>query len=179
MIVGKALRLGDHVNTDELHPSRFFSLDDATVRSGFLKAVAGRTVAQPEPGRETTGRSSDGQIVIAGVSFGVGSSRETGARVFVLNGIRAIVAVSFARIFYRNVMNLGLPALVCPGLSHIAPSDGDRVEVDLERGRVRFGAVELITEPLDPYFRALVDAGGLTGFLGLGRTTPRPAERPE
>ena len=107
IIHGRVLVFGDNVNTDELHPSRFL-LDDRTVRSGFLQAAAGY---------EQVG-SGDvaGRIVVAGDNFGCGSSRETGARSFLLAGVRAVVGRSLARIFSRNVRNLGLPAVECPTL---------------------------------------------------------------
>src|SRR3954453_3622021 len=96
-IAGKALIMGDHVNTDELHPSRFFSLDDRTVRSGFLQAAAGS--------EQGGGRGCAGRALLAGDTCGCGSSRETGARAFLLAGVRAVVARSLARIFSRNVRN--------------------------------------------------------------------------
>jgi 3-isopropylmalate dehydratase small subunit len=163
MIRGKALVLGDDVNTDELHPSSFYSLDDTKVRQGFLRAVEGR-----EGDAE---KDLSGSIVVAGRNFGIGSSRETGARVFLLAGIQAVVAVSFARIFHRNILNLGLPALACPALADHQPRDDQEVCVDLETGRVTFGDVILTTEPLDPHWQQVLRAGGLAPYLGL---EPRP-----
>ena len=161
-IDGPALVLGDNVNTDVLHPSRFFSLDDTKVRSGFLGAV---------DGREADGqRDLSGCIVLAGHNFGIGSSRETGARVFLLAGVQAIVAASFARIFYRNVMNLGLPALVCPALATARPGDGAAVSVDLDGGRLTYGTSELATQPWDPHWQRICEAGGLAPWLGLVRS---------
>lgn len=158
-IVGPALVLGDDVNTDQLHPSRFYSLDDQKVRSGFLGAVAGR--------EEEGQRDLRGHIVVAGSNFGIGSSRETGARVFLLAGIRAVVAASFARIYYRNVMNLGLPAIVCPALAVERPVDGAQVSVELSAGRVTIDGRTLAAEPMDPYWSRVLEAGGLTRYLGL------------
>ena len=157
---GKALVLGDDVNTDELHPSRFFSLDDRTVRSGFLGAVEGSARSE-----EMTGR-----IIVAGRNFGIGSSRETGARVFLLSGIRAVVAVSFARIFFRNVSNLGLPAFVCPTLPS-GSQDGGPVRVELEAGVVVIDGREYPFERPDPYWQAVAKSGGLAPYLGLA---PKP-----
>ena len=151
--------LGDDVNTDVLHPSRFYSLDDTKVRSGFLGAVEGReSAAQAD---------LSGGVVVAGRNFGIGSSRETGARVFVLAGIQAIVAVSFARIFHRNVLNLGLPALACPELAQVTASDGDPVSLDLATGRLTIGDRALQTEGLDPHWQRVLEAGGLAPWLGL------------
>jgi 3-isopropylmalate/(R)-2-methylmalate dehydratase small subunit len=130
------------------------------VRSGFLQAAAGY---------EQLG-SSDlaGRVIVAGDNFGCGSSRETGARVFLLAGVRAVVARSLARIFSRNVRNLGLPAVECPSLPALAPDV--EIELDLARGRlsVPSGGLELPLAPLDPFWTAVLAAGGLLPFLELG-----------
>lgn len=163
-IDGPALVLGDDVNTDVLHPSRFFSLDDTKVRSGFLGAV---------DGREADGqRDLAGTIVLAGNNFGIGSSRETGARVFLLAGVQAIVAASFARIFYRNVMNLGLPAVVCPDLATERPQDGATVSLDLAVGYLSIGDRRLPIQAWDPHWQRICEAGGLAPWLGLSRNRP-------
>ena len=158
-VTGPTLLLGDDVNTDELHPSRFYSLNDTKVRSGFLGAVKGR--------EDDGQRDLSGRIVVAGQNFGIGSSRETGARVFLLAGIQAIVAESFARIFYRNVLNLGMPAIICPGLAERKPVDGEVVVLDRNAGLLTFGECALAIEPLDPYWERVLDAGGLGPYLGL------------
>jgi 3-isopropylmalate dehydratase small subunit len=167
IIRGRALVFGNNVNTDELHPSRFFSLDDRTVRSGFLQAAAGY---------EQVG-SGDvaGRIVIAGDNFGCGSSRETGARAFLLAGVRAVVARSLARIFSRNVRNLGLPALECPSLPALAPDA--EIEIDLAAGRLRVVGAgdELPLAPLDPFWTAVLAAGGLLPFLGIAEPAQPPS----
>jgi 3-isopropylmalate/(R)-2-methylmalate dehydratase small subunit len=162
-IQGRALILGDHVNTDELHPSRFFSLDDRTVRSGFLQAAAGY--------EQIGGSDLSGRVVVAGDNFGCGSSRETGARAFLLAGVRAVVARSLARIFSRNVRNLGLAAVECPALPTLPPDVV--VELDLVRWRllVPAGSLDLPVTPLDPFWAAVLGAGGLLPFLGLGEAT--------
>ena len=152
--------MGDNVNTDVLHPSRFFSLDDRTVRSGFLQAAAGY--------EQIGGSDLAGRVIVAGENFGCGSSRETGARAFVLAGVRAVVARSLARIFSRNVRNLGLPAVECPSLPELAP--GVEIEIDLARTRllVPEASIDLPLTPLDPFWAAVLQAGGLLPFLGLG-----------
>ena len=158
IIHGHALVLGDDVNTDEIHPSCFYSLDDDRVRAGFLEAV---------PGRDAR-REFDDPIVIAGNNFGCGSSRETGARVFLLKGVRAIVARSFARIFFRNVINLGLPALTCPSLSHDV-AEGETVVLNLDAAEATIDDDVLPLAPLDPLHKGILAAGGLAPYLGLGR----------
>ncbi|MFT5430223.1 MAG: 3-isopropylmalate/(R)-2-methylmalate dehydratase small subunit [Myxococcota bacterium] len=159
-LTGPALVLGDNVNTDQLHPSKFYSLNDAKVRSGFLGAVKGREGAAEQ--------NLKGRIVVAGHNFGIGSSRETGARVFLLAGIQAVVAASFARIYYRNVLNLGLPAIVCPALEHARPPEGTVVTLDLAAGTLTIGDAVHPTDPLDPYWEQVLKAGGLVPYLGLG-----------
>jgi 3-isopropylmalate/(R)-2-methylmalate dehydratase small subunit len=162
--------MGDNVNTDVLHPSRFFSLDDRTVRAGFLQAAAGY--------EQLGGTDLSGRIIVAGENFGCGSSRETGARAFLLAGVKAVVARSLARIFSRNVRNLGLPAVECPSLPSLEPDT--EVEVDLEGWRLRVPGsdLELALTPLDPFWVAVLAAGGLMPFLGLGlETLPPPTIR--
>ena len=159
LLEGPALVLGDDVNTDILHPSRFFSLDDKKVRRGFLGAVEGREGASQA--------DLNGCIVIGGRNFGIGSSRETGAQVFLLAGIQAVVAVSFARIFHRNVLNLGLPALACPELASIEVEEGDIVQLDVALGSVVIGEHALKTEGLDPHWQRVLSAGGLASWLEL------------
>ena len=159
MLEGPALLLGDDVNTDELHPSRFYSLDDGKVRSGFLRAVEGR---ERDADQDLLGR-----IAVCGRNFGCGSSRETGARVFLLAGVQAVVAQSFARIFHRNVLNLGLIAVTCPGLADCRPADGQTVQLDVAERRLCFGDVTLETDRLDPHWERVLSAGGLAPLLGL------------
>ena len=166
IITGKALVMGNNVNTDVLHPSQFFSLDDNKVRAGFLQAAAGY---------EQAGAGDlSGRIILAGDNFGCGSSRETGARAFVLAGVRAIVARSLARIFSSNVRNLGLPAVECPALPQLAESDFE-VGVDLQTWTLEIPAAsgiptdrrQLALKRLDPFWEAVIRAGGLMGFLGF------------
>jgi 3-isopropylmalate/(R)-2-methylmalate dehydratase small subunit len=160
IILGTALVLGDNVNTDTLHPSQFFSLDDSRVRSGFMQAVAGY---------EKVGASDlSGRIILAGDNFGCGSSRETGARVFLLAGVRAIVARSLARIFSRNLRNLGVPALECPSLPKELYDDLG-VKIDLNKWTLDLPAYSQVLplKRLDPFWEAVVKAGGLMPFLNL------------
>lgn len=158
---GRALIMGDNVNTDVLHPSRFFSLDDKTVRSGFLQAHADYA--------SVGGSDLSGKIIVAGENFGCGSSRETGARAFLLAGVRAVVTRSLARIFSRNVRNLGLPAVECPDVPRDLPADTE-LELDLVAWQLRAPALSLVVAvtPLDPYWVEVLKAGGLMPFLGLG-----------
>lgn len=155
-VKGKAIVLGDHVDTDVLHPASHFSLVPEKVREGFLKHTdeAGAT------------RDHTPSIIVAGVNFGCGSSRETSVRSFLLGGVRAVVASSMARIFYRSLWNLGLPALTCPGIADVVRA-GQEMEIDVEKGLVRIeGRTEpLIADPIDPYFLEIARAGGLVAMM--------------
>ncbi|HEX2688601.1 MAG TPA: hypothetical protein VHN14_18365, partial [Kofleriaceae bacterium] len=114
------------------------------------------------------GGDLSGRVIVAGENFGCGSSRETGARAFLLAGVRAVVARSLARIFGRNVRNLGLPAVECPSLPQLAPDTV--VELDLAQSRlyVPGESRDLPLTPLDPFWVQVLEAGGLLPFLGLG-----------
>lgn len=158
IIKGKALVMGDNVNTDVLHPSKFFSLENSTVRAGFLQAAEGF---------EQLGKSDlSNRIVVAGDNFGCGSSRETGARVFLLAGVRAVVARSLARIFSRNLRNLGLIAVECPSLSTLPEPDCE-IEIHLTTWSLVIPSLTQILplSPLDPYWREVLRAGGLMQFI--------------
>ncbi|MGH9753200.1 MAG: hypothetical protein ACREA2_10490 [Blastocatellia bacterium] len=158
--------MGNNVNTDVLHPSQFFSLDDSKVRAGFMQAAAGY---------EQVGASDlSGRIILAGDNFGCGSSRETGARVFVLAGVRAIVARSLARIFSSNVRNLGLLAVECPTLPSLTEGDFE-VEIDLQNWKLNIPAAPgsqaesqgFALSRLDPFWEEVIRVGGLMKFLGF------------
>jgi 3-isopropylmalate/(R)-2-methylmalate dehydratase small subunit len=126
LFTGPAIVLPDHVDSEQLHPARYFSLDEERVRSGLFEGMA----------KEIKERLRPDSIVVAGRNFGCGSSREVVVRALLLNGIHVIVADSFARIFYRNAVNLGLTVVECPGCAAQA-SDGDLLEVDIRAGFVK------------------------------------------
>src|SRR4029077_19147966 len=160
ILSGRALVLGDNVNTDMLHPSQFYSLDDKRVRAGFLQAASGY--------EEIGTHDVSDLIILAGDTLGCGSRRETGARAFLVAGIRAIVARSLARIFSRNVRNLGLVAVEAPELSRF-PEQGAEVALDLQAWTLSIASLDLVAalNPLDNFWIAVLKAGGLTQFMGL------------
>ena len=105
-----------------------------------------------------------GDYVVAGDNFGCGSSREQAPAVLRALGVRAVLAKSFARIFYRNAINIGLPAIVCADL-HDAVRDGDEMELSLEKGIVRTGGRELSCTKLPPQMQKILNDGGLIAAL--------------
>ena len=153
---GRAWKLGDNISTDHIIPGRFFHL-----RSQPEK-LAEHALEDVRP--DFASGVSEGDFVVAGGNMGIGSSREHAPLVLKLKGVRAVLAKSFARIFFRNCINLGLPAIVCDTDSI---DDGDVLELDVERGVVRnlTKGTELAFPPFPPMVREILDAGGLMGYL--------------
>lgn len=149
---GAALRLGANMNTDVIIPARFMQDWDHLGEHVF----EGEDPALPA-------RANQSAFVVAGRNFGCGSSREQAVMAIKQAGVQCVIAPSFARIFYRNCINLALPLLE----ADVDCEDGAELEVDLESGRI----VEVATgrswqaPPLPPEVREIVDAGGLMEHL--------------
>ena len=120
-------------------------------------------------------RAEEGDIVVAGENFGCGSSREAAPIALRGAGIGLIIARSFARIFYRNAINIGLPILIAPEIVE-ATQDGDTVEADLSTGRVvnTTRGVEASAEPFPPFIQGIIKAGGLLPWLALQKKQGGP-----
>ena len=148
--------LGDNVDTDIIYPGRFLNVTDREKTAEHLFEVAYPEIRQ---------QIGPGDIVVAGRNFGCGSSREQAAAALKFARVGAVVAISFARIFYRNAINLGLPVIVCAE----APSihQGSALEIDLSKGLVRdHGAGKTHrAAPLDPRAIELLECGGLIPYL--------------
>lgn len=126
MIRGKAVTFGNDVNTDVIIPSRYLTALDP-------KELAKHAMEGTDPGFASKAR--EGVIIVAGKNFGCGSSREQAPVALKYAGVKGVLAGSFARIFYRNAINIGLPVLEVPGfLSKVDP--GDELFVDLATGKV-------------------------------------------
>ena len=154
--MARAWKLGDDVSTDLIIPGRYnITTDpDELGRHAFCEA-------RPD----FTAGVRPGDVVVAGKNFGCGSSREHAPIAIKGARVGAVVARSYARIFFRNAVNLGLPILVCPDADAIA--DGAELELDLERGQVRdltAGRVHQ-AEPLPPFVLKIAEAGGIIAFL--------------
>lgn len=106
-----------------------------------------------------------GDIIVAGKNFGCGSSREQAPLVLKHVGISLIIAESFARIFYRNAFNIGLPLLICKGITK-ATDEGDELEVDVSTGRIRnlTKGIELHANPIPDFLMEIVNSGGLSEY---------------
>jgi 3-isopropylmalate/(R)-2-methylmalate dehydratase small subunit len=160
VIAGSVWRFGDDVSTDLLSPGEYALAPVEARKAHCLESLNPRFPVEV----------ALGDVVVAGRNFGCGSSRETAPESLQALGVACVVAESFARLFLRNAVAIGLPVLACPGVA-AAFTDGDRAEVDLAAGEVRnvgTGAV-LRGEPLPPEMREILAAGGILAALG-GRT---------
>jgi len=156
-IAGRIWVFGANVDTDAIIPARYLHTSDPAELArhcleGLDEGFAGHVEA--------------GDLIVGGENFGCGSSREHAPLAIQASGVACVIAVGFARIFYRNAINLGLPIVVCPDLPLSEARSGQAWTVDLERGRVRNDALGTETpfEPFPPFMMALLRAGGLTAY---------------
>ncbi len=142
-----------HINTDEIIPARYLNMDQEKdlachamedIDTDFIKKV------------------QKGDVIVAGEDFGCGSSREHAVWALRGSGIQAVIAESFARIFYRNCINNGFPAIECPGIGKKI-NTGDRLTVDLSKGKIynETQNTEYNFLPIPDFAREIIDAGGL------------------
>ena len=152
---GRAWVFGDDIDTDQITPSRFLVSSDPD-------ELAQHAFNDLRP--EFSANVAEGDFVVAGENFGSGSSREHAPLSLIGAGVDAVVAQSFARIFFRNAINRGLPVLICPAADRI--DDGDAISVDLKSGTVANHETDETydAEPLPPFLRDLVDEGGLVPY---------------
>ena len=162
---GTVFKYGDNVDTDVIIPARYLNMSDARelarhcmedLDAGFAEAV------------------KPGDVIVAGRNFGCGSSREHAPLAIKASGVSCVIAATFARIFYRNALNIGLPILECPEAA-AAMAAGDKVSVDLGEGLIadettgqRFHA-----EPFPPFMQELIAAGGLAAYMRSERLALR------
>jgi 3-isopropylmalate/(R)-2-methylmalate dehydratase small subunit len=156
MMKGRAWKFGDNITTDHIIPGRYYHL-----RSN-PDLLAQHLMEDTDP--EFASKVQPGDFIVAGRNFGMGSSREHAPLVIKLNDISAVLAKSFARIFYRNAINVGLP-LVIVDTSDI--ETGDQLEVDLKKGIVRVlnKDIELKATPLPEVMLRILDDGGLVNHI--------------
>jgi 3-isopropylmalate/(R)-2-methylmalate dehydratase small subunit len=149
-------KYGDNVNTDLIFPGKYtYTLrKPEEIKAHALEDLDPTFAQNVQPG----------DVIFGGRNFGCGSSREQAAACIKYSGVAAIVAESFARIFYRNVINQGLPAIVCPEAVAAAQA-GSPVEIDLERSEIRLPVGTFTFQRFPPNVQALLKAGGLIPFL--------------
>ncbi len=156
MLRGKAFKFGDNISTDHIVPGRLTHL-----RSN-LPELAKHAMEDADP--TFASRVKAGDFIVAGNNFGLGSSREHAPLVIKLAGVRAILAKSVARIFFRNAINLGLPVLIC---DTDKINDGDKLEIDLAAGTVKdlTNGNQLTTGKIPEVMLSILDEGGLIPYI--------------
>ena len=155
--MAKAWCYGDNVDTDVIIPARYLTTHDEAV-------LAAHALEDLDPGFAKAVRPGD--VIVAGQNFGCGSSREHAAIALKASGIAGVVAGSFARIFYRNAINTGLPIFVCPEALG-ATSPGDHLDLDDERSTVTnvSTGTTFAAEPMPEFVREIARAGGLVPWV--------------
>ena len=158
IIEGKIFKVGDDIDTDQIYPGRYLyltSLEEMAVHAmedvivDFYKKIEG-----------------EDWIIAAGKNFGCGSSREHAPRALLYAGVKAIVAESFGRIFYRNALNVGLPAVKCSGIVKEV-QQGSLIQINLEEGLIVLGTPEktLSIEKFSPQLLAILKNEGLIPYM--------------
>ncbi len=154
--MGKAWKFGDNISTDLIAPGRYFHL-----RSN-LPELAKHVLESARP--EFASLVKSGDFVVAGENFGLGSSREHAPVIIKLVGAKAVLAKSFARIFYRNCINIGLPAITC-NTDEI--DEGDELLLDMEKGVItnKTKGEDIIFPPLPAVMNRILQEGGLVAYI--------------
>jgi len=166
-ISGKAWVFGDDVNTDVMAPGLYFKSPMSKMAKHCMEAIDPDFAPNVRPG----------DIVVAGSNFGIGSAREQAAMALQHLGVGAVLAQSFGRIFYRNALNFGIPAIIFPSAAEISP--GDELEIDPISGGIvnRTTGKVYSVNGLPEHLMSLVEAGGLMPPLKnkLGRKNEEPS----
>ena len=154
-ITGKCWVFGDDVNTDVMAPGLYFKAPMAEMATHCMEAIDPEFAAGVQPG----------DFVVAGRNFGIGSAREQAAMALQHLGVGAILAQSYGRIFYRNALNFGIPAIIFPGADEVCA--GDQLQVDPVHGEIRnlTRATDYSVNGLPEHLMSMIEAGGLMPYL--------------
>lgn len=156
IIKGRALVFGDDINTDVIIPARYLNTSDPTELAAHCMEDIDPTFIE---------RVKKGDVLVGGKNFGCGSSREHAPIALKASGIACIVAKSFARIFFRNALNIGLPIVECPQVTD-SIKEGDTVEIELDKGTIKdlTSGMSFKAQPFPPFMRDLIVEGGLLAY---------------
>ena len=154
---GTVHKYGDNVDTDVIIPARYLNTSDA-------KELASHCMVDIDPDFVT--RVKPGDIMVADYNFGCGSSREHAPLAIKTAGISCVIAKTFARIFYRNAINIGLPIIECPEAAKGIRA-GDEVEVDFDTGVIydKTHGTQFKGQAFPPFMQKIIDAGGLINYI--------------
>ena len=154
---GTVFKYGDNIDTDVIIPARYLNTQSAAeLASHCMEDIDKTFITRVQPG----------DIMVGGENFGCGSSREHAPLAIKTAGVSCVIAKSFARIFYRNAINIGLPILECPAASE-AIANGDTVAVDFDTGLITDETTGQTFEaaPFPPFIQKIITAGGLLNSL--------------
>jgi len=160
---GKAYKFGDNISTDHIIPGRYYHL-----RSN-LPELAKHLMEDADP--KFTQNMKEGDFIAGGRNFGCGSSREHAPLIMKIRGVKAVLAKSFARIFYRNAINIGLPAIECD-TGKI--NEGDELELNMDRGIIldKTTGEEITFKALSPLMQKILDEGGVVNYVKKYKDLP-------
>ena len=155
--LGHVFKYGDNVDTDVIIPARYLNSFDP-------QELASHAMVDIDP--EFAGKVQPGDIIVARKNFGCGSSREHAPLCLKTAGVSCVIADTFARIFYRNAINIGLPIIECPEAAEGIDA-GDQVEIDFDSGRIynRTKGTEFQGQAFPPFMQELVSADGLVNYI--------------
>ena len=156
LIRSKVIKYGNDINTDVIFPGRYLEIVDAEEMAKH---------AMEDLDENFHEKVKEAKIIVAGKNFGCGSSREQAATCLKYAGVEAIIAKSFARIFFRNAINQGLLAIECKDADKI--DDGDEIEIDTEKGEIKNLSkdITLKIKPLPPFLSEIIKSGGLIEYM--------------
>lgn len=154
---GIVFKYGSNVDTDVIIPARYLNSSDPA-------ELASHCMVDIDP--EFVNKVQEGDIIVADKNFGCGSSREHAPIAIKASGISCVIAETFARIFYRNAINIGLPIIECPEAAQ-GIDDGDQVEVDFDSGKIydRTKGTEFQGQAFPPFMQKIIQAGGLIAHI--------------
>lgn len=153
-IRGTAAVFGDHVSADVVLPARHSFLPPAQMAENVLMDLS------PEANRKVRTHS----IIVAGVAFGYGTGRESPSRALRAAGIRAVIAASFSRLFFRNAINNGIVVIQCEALARMPVQDGDEITIALAESHVQWNARQFAIAPFAEAVARIVEAGSLIDY---------------
>lgn len=156
---GTAHKYGDNIDTDVIIPARYLNTSDP----GDLKQHCMEDIDA-----DFVSKVKKGDIIVGGKNFGCGSSREHAPIAIKASGVSCVIAESFARIFYRNAINIGLPIIESIDAAS-AIKDGDTVEIDFDEGRITDGRQTYQVPAFPPFIQEIIEAGGLMNKIGASR----------
>jgi len=156
MICGRVYKYGANVDTDAIIPARYLNVSDPVELARHC---------MEDIDVDFAGRVKAGDIIMAGANFGCGSSREHAPLCIKAAGVSCVVATTFARIFFRNAINIGLPLLECPEAVENT-AEGDRFEIDLETGSIKnlSSGRQFKARPYPEFMRGIIKSGGLIQY---------------